>query len=116
MELTYNNITDPELSAATAVCTETKAACVKVKGRHNKPVWVVSELIHPTHLSDNPDYVLCYPRYCSIHYKDVETVRGERQYGKMNSRETKLDRALGMEFSGYDYNGKRVMGSVQEQV
>ena len=89
---------------------------MKVKGCPPKPVWVSSSLVYPSHLAHNPDYILCYPRYCTISGADVDTVRGEGLLSCNGKVRDSMDEGLGGEFSGFDHYGKMVMGIVPNKV
>uniref|UniRef100_G1RUY3 Fatty acid synthase n=1 Tax=Nomascus leucogenys TaxID=61853 RepID=G1RUY3_NOMLE len=92
-----------ELTAHAFVTTLTRGDLSSIR-------WVCSSLRHaqPTH----PGAQLCTVYYASLNFRDIMLATGKLSPDAIPGKWTSQDSLLGMEFSGRDASGKRVMGLV----
>ncbi|XP_050542991.1 fatty acid synthase-like [Daktulosphaira vitifoliae] len=63
-------------------------------------------------VKEYPNYNLCYPYYVPLNGLDVKFANGGFPYNGLNGDIAQQESYLGMEFSGRDSSGKRVIGLV----
>ena len=90
---------------------KSSTASVQTTDKSSEPVWVGS-LNEPVYsVYDDKEKVTCFPRFCSISDKDVAIAADTFNFTDPVNQASSM-KYLGMEFSGYDDRGQRVMGIV----
>lgn len=90
--------------------TEHAYVNVLTRGDLSSIRWVCSPLRHTP--ASSPGVQLCTVYYASINFRDIMLATGKLSPDAIPGKFTSRDCMLGMEFSGRDVNGKRVMGLV----
>ncbi|XP_011371965.1 fatty acid synthase [Pteropus vampyrus] len=90
--------------------TEHAFVNVLVRGDLSSIRWVCSPLRHA--LAPRPGSHLCTTYYASLNFRDIMLATGKLSPDAIPGKWVNRDCMLGMEFSGRDASGKRVMGLV----
>ncbi|XP_006869546.1 PREDICTED: fatty acid synthase [Chrysochloris asiatica] len=90
--------------------TEHAFVNVLTRGDLSSIRWVCSPLRHAT--PTGPNTQLCRIYYASLNFRDIMLATGKLSPDAIPGKWAARDCMLGMEFSGRDTNGKRVMGLV----
>lgn len=90
--------------------TEHAFVNVLTRGDLSSIRWVCSPMCHAQ--PSNPDMELCTVSYASLNFRDIMLATGKLSPDAIPGKWANRDCMLGMEFSGRDASGKRVMGLV----
>uniref|UniRef100_A0AAQ5YJU9 Fatty acid synthase n=1 Tax=Amphiprion ocellaris TaxID=80972 RepID=A0AAQ5YJU9_AMPOC len=88
--------------------TETAYVNVLTRGDLSSLRWIASPLRH--FVASNPNVQLCRVYYSSLNFRDIMLATGKLPPDAIPGRESLQQCMLGMEFSGRDPTGQRVMG------
>ncbi|XP_071429466.1 fatty acid synthase [Pithys albifrons albifrons] len=91
--------------------TEYAYVNVLTRGDLSSLRWIVSPLRHFN--TTNPDVLLCKVYYASLNFRDVMLATGKLPPDAIPGKWTLQQCMLGLEFSGRDLTGRRVMGLME---
>ncbi|XP_063149333.1 fatty acid synthase [Candoia aspera] len=98
----------PLKQAQSQEVTEYAFVNVLTRGDLSSLRWITSPLQH--FCTTNPNIQLCKIHYASLNFRDIMLATGKLSPDAIPGNWTLQQCMLGMEFSGYDPTGKRVMG------